>query len=108
MLREPRFIASRSAPVNCGPLGGDVITFEALTTEIHAQSLVRISGDAEAWDAALDARDSDRLFEEAWSEAHATLKAAASEETCSEHALSLVKHFYRSATVRVSTRSLHT
>lgn len=55
-----------------------MITFEALTAQIHAQSLVRISGDAEAWDSALAARDSDRL--EAWSVAHDTLRAAASEE----------------------------
>jgi hypothetical protein len=73
-------MASRSARLNPWPLGGDVITFEALTAQIHAEALVRISGDEEAWDTALGARDSDRLFEEAWSEAHDFLRAAASEE----------------------------
>jgi hypothetical protein len=56
-----------------------VITFENLSEQILSRSLVRTFGNAEAWDAALDARDSDPQFESAWLAAHEAVGRAASE-----------------------------
>ncbi len=56
-----------------------MVSFEDLAEQIREGSLVRIPDDQVAWDAALDARDSDLQFENSFSAAYEVVWCAASE-----------------------------